>query len=81
MRDELIHRRRDILRIRRHRRIAGEHRGGGHQRRGSVRRIGSGLLNGRADALHRSQTRRLQRVDRQRWRRFRNGYRRHPAQQ
>ncbi len=59
VRDELVHRRRHVLRVRRGRRIACEHRGGGHQRRGGVGRIGRGPLDGRADALHRRQARRL----------------------
>ena len=67
--DELVHRRPDVLRSRRGRRITREHRRGCHQRRGRVCRIGRCLLDGRADALHRRQTRRLQPIDRQRWRR------------
>ena len=66
--DELVDRRRDIPRIGRCRRVTGEHRRGGHQHRGGVRRIGGGLLNGRPEALHGRQAGRLQPVDRQ-WRR------------
>ena len=57
MGDELVDGRRDVSGIGRGGGVAGEHRGGGHQRGCRVGRIGSGRLNDGSETLHRRQTR------------------------